>query len=402
MIKLLQILFFILCPVLLIHAQFEINGSLDLEVSKGGKDSRFVTNEIANDFQNPHLAISQFNLFVFSQINESFTFNGRIQFDNWGTGQMSYPRITLAMLTWEPEGSGVAVTLGRYISPFGLYPRRILAADNLFAQVPLAYGYFLNISDKRGYWPKAGDSGVYGSDDVGLTTIYFGGYNTGGLLSWIIIPDKMNIDIAVANAAVASQAPHTNLANIGGIARLGLQPVIFWQQGISFSYGTFMQKDGINSIYDGFEEFKQMAAGTDLVLAYSHFELSGEIIYSMWDVPMFAGGTFFEDAPRSLASFKLSNYSGYADFKIEPPFLTGLYVAVRYDILKFVESDDIKSLNSNNFNPWDNDITRYSAAVGYKFARSILLKIAYMNQKTENVTTDPEDYTIRSILTVSF
>ncbi|MEJ2545777.1 MAG: hypothetical protein P8Y99_17070, partial [Calditrichaceae bacterium] len=59
-------------------------------------------------------------------------------------------------------------------------------------------------------------------------------------------------------------------------------------------------------------------------------------------------------------------------------------------------------LNSNNFNPWDNDVTRYSVAVGYKFARSILLKIAYMDQKTENVVTDPEDYTIRSILTVSF
>jgi hypothetical protein len=385
-----------------LNAQIEFNGTLDLEAAMGGKDSQFITNEIANEFRNPHLAIHQFNLFAFAQVTDDFMVNTRIQFDTWGSGTLNPPKITLAVLTWEPAESSFSLSAGRYISPFGLYPRRILSADNLFTYAPLSYGYFINISDRRGFWPKAGNSGTYGPDDVGLTIVYFGGYNTGALFSWIIVPALLNIDIALTNAAIASQRDYTNQSNFGGIVRLGFQPVIYWQQGISVSHGSFMHKDGINSIYENLKDFSQSVIGTDLVLAHSYFELSGEVIYSMWQVPLFANADFSRQGSRTLKKYNLANYGAYMDFKIEPPFLTGAYIAVRYDILKFLDSDDLNDVNSKNHNPWDNDITRYSIAIGYKIARPVLLKIAYMDQKTKNVETDPEDQVIRAILTVSF
>ena len=389
-------------PLLLI-AQVEFNGTLDLEVSKGGKDSKFITNEIANDYQNPHLAINQLNLFAFAQVTDDFFVNVRLQWDTWGSGKLNRePRISLAVLSWEPEESSIGLSVGRFISPFGLYPRRILAADNLFTHAPLGYGYFINISDQRGFWPKVGDSGIYGPNDVGLTTVYFGGYSTGLMLNWIIVPQLFNIDMAITNAAIASQADYTNLANVGGIIRLGFQPLIYWQQGISLSYGSFMQRDGININYDDLEQYTQTVIATDIILAHSYFELSGEFIYSLWYVPMFIGTGFIEEEPRNLQNMNLENYSAYLDFKIEPPFLTGAYIAFRYDILRFQDSGDIADINSKNFNPWDNDVTRYSIAVGYKFARPVLLKLAYMDQKTENLDPDPEDYVYHAILTVSF
>ena len=113
-------------------------------------------------------------------------------------------------------------------------------------------------SETRGFWPKAGDSGIYLADDVGLTTVYFGGYNTGAMLSWILVPELLNLDLAVTNAAVSSQADHTNLFNGGGILHLGFQPVIYWQQGISASFGTFMQRADINSNHEGLEKFNQI------------------------------------------------------------------------------------------------------------------------------------------------
>ena len=388
---------------LLLLAQVEFNGTLDLEVSKGGKQSKFITNEIANDYQNPHLSISQLNLFAFAQVNDDFFVNVRLQWDTWGSGKLNRePRISLAVLSWEPEESSIGLSVGRFISPFGLYPRRILAADNLFAHAPLGYGYFINISDQRGFWPKVGDSGIYGPNDVGLTTVYFGGYSTGFMLNWIIVPQLFNIDVAVTNAAIASQADYTNLANMGGIIRLGFQPLIYWQQGLSLSYGSFMQRDGININYDDLEQYIQTVIATDIILAHSYFELSGEFIYSLWYVPMFIGTGFIEEEPRKLQNMNLENYSAYLDFKIEPPFLTGAYIAFRYDILRFQDSGDLKDINSKNFNPWDNDVTRFSIAVGYKFARPVLLKLAYMDQKTENLDPDPEDYVYRAILTVSF
>lgn len=383
------------------RAQIEFNGTLDLSVAKGGKDSKYITNEINNEYRNWHMAIYQFNLFAFAQVTDEFFVNARIQFDTWGTGKLNAPRITLAMIGWEPEDSGWSLGIGRFVSPFGLYPRRILAADNLFTQAPLGYGYFINMSDERGYWPKAGNSGIYGPNDVGLTTVYFGGYNTGFLASWVIIPELFNIDIALANAAITSQKDYTNLANMGGIVRLGFQPFIYWQQGISVSYGSFMQRAGVNTLYNDLEQYTQSVVATDFILAHSYFELSGEFIYSMWDVPMFTGTDFIKDDENQLKKFNLHNYSAYADLKYEPPFFTGYYIALRYDMLRFPDSKDIEDVNSKDFNPWDKDVTRYSIAMGYKFARQILLKVAYMTQTTKNIDPDPEDDTIIVILTVS-
>jgi hypothetical protein len=390
-------------PVLSI-AQVEFSGSLDLEVSKGGKDSQWIRNEIAYQYRDIHLAINQLNFFVSAQVSDAFFIDTRIQFDTWGTGKLNDPRVSLAVLSYEPEESSFSLSFGRYISPFGLFPQRILAADNSFNHWPLGYGYFVNISDVFGFWPGAGEGGVYGGEgDPGLTTIYFGGYNTGAMLNWVVVPEVFSIDLAIANAALASQRNYTNLQNIAGIVRLGFQPAIFWQQGISFSHGSFMQQqDTVYSYYDDFTEFTQTVIGTDLVIGYSYFELSGEIFYSMWSVPFFTGEDFVRDYYGKARAFSLANYAAYADLRYEPPFISGSYIAVRYDILRFVESDDLKSVNDWDYNPWDNDVTRYQIALGYKFAEPVLLKLTYMDQKTENVETDPEDYVYRAILTVSF
>lgn len=385
-----------------LSAQVEINGSLDFEVSYGGKHSSFVTNEIPNEFRRPHLSIAQANLFLFAPVSDAFSFNARLQMDTWGSGRLSNPKLTLAMLTWESPNSAWLISVGRFVRPFGLYPRRHLAADNLFTHAPLAYGYFVNVSDERGFWPLSGDTGIYLQDDVGQTTVYFGGYDTGILISWIIIPQRLNIDVAATNAALSSRADYTNLNNAGGIVRVGIQPVIFWQQGFSAAYGSFMQRTEENGRYANLERFRQLVFGADLILAYLYFELSGEFIYSRWRAPGFANDAFKEIASGDLGEFNLENYSAYADLKVEPPFLTGSYIAFRYDIIRFLEYDHPNTIATIGLNPWDNDVDRYSVAVGYKFARPVLLKICYSDQKLIGAADDPEDFSIRGILTVSF
>ncbi len=158
----------------------------------------------------------------------------------------------------------------------------------------------------------------------------------------------------------------------------------------------------MNTLYDDLENYTQSIVATDIILAHSYFELSGEFIYSLWDVPMFTGTDFIKNDNNQLKKFNLRNYSAYADFKYEPPFFTGFYIALRYDMLHFLDSKDIEDVNSKNFNPWDNDVTRHSVAMGYKFARPILFKVAYMTQTTKNLDPDPDDDTIIAILTVSF
>lgn len=386
------VLFMQVCP-----AQVEINGSADFEVSYGGKGSSFITNEIPAEYRHPHLGINQLNLFLYSQVNDNWFFNGRIQWDTWGSGKLNPARITLAALSWEPTDYPFSLTIGRFVSPFGLYPRRQLASENLFVNAPLIYDYFVNISDTHGYWP--GTSGIYGTDAAGLTTVYFGGYATGGMFNWIIAPELMDISVAVTNAAPASQENYTNLQNMAVIARLGFQPVIYWQQGISFSYGSFFKRAAVNNTLNNLEKYRQMLIGTDIILAYAYFELSGEAVYSMWKVPGYQGGFKFKDNGSDLLTFDLKNYSGYADLKYEPPFLTGSYVAVRLEKMIFDKYNVPGSLTWSN--TWDENIMRYSAAVGYKIVHNVLLKCAFSEQVYDNKDLKNDDYTFRGILTIT-
>ena len=57
-----------------LFAQMEWNGLVDFMISSGGPDSRFITNGIKNDYTDPHLSIKQFNLFLFSEIEEDFIY----------------------------------------------------------------------------------------------------------------------------------------------------------------------------------------------------------------------------------------------------------------------------------------------------------------------------------------
>jgi len=385
-----------------LHAQVELGGLIDFEVMSGGRDSRFHVNEIASDYRKPHVAISEFNFFLFSELNENFSFDARLKWDIWGTGKTGTLKIPLAMLSWEPENSRVSLSLGRFISPFGLYPRRQLSMDNLFAAAPLAYGYFINISDKRGFWPKAGNTGTYGSDDVGLTTVYYGGYSTGLLSGLTIIPDRLRLDIAVSNTAPASQEHYTNRMSGGVAARIGFQPFIFWQQGISAGFGRFIQKTDMNSLLGNREQYTQSLIGTDIILAYSYFELSGEAIYSYWKVPGFADGNIILNADSSATIFHLENYGAYAALKYEPSFLTGAYVAVGFDVLGFIKLKSTGYPASVAGKAWDDDVQRYSIAIGYKISREVNFKLAWMDQKTKNIKPDPQDYNIRGMVIVTF
>ncbi len=379
-----------------------MSGSVDFEVAAGGEDSRFVTNEINNEFRRPHLGLRELNLFLFSELGGDFFLNARFQWDIWGSGRLNPLRVTLAALSWEPEDLMLSLTLGRFVSPFGLYPRRQLSSESNFINAPLAYGYFINVSDTRGFWPAAGKAGQYGNDDVGLTMNYFGGYATGGLFNWVIIPEGMDLALAVSNAAPASQQDYTNLQNLSVTLRLGFQPVIFWQQGISVSHGSFMRRSAVNTNFDRLEQYRQTLLGTDFILAYAYFELSGEFLYALWDVPA-SDKNGFQIAPDgNLEKYSLSNWSAYVDARLEMPFLPGSYIAGRYERMVFNRYTPPAGSSLSGTNPWDESLIRYSLAAGYRLARPVLLKFAFSEQIFDDRILRRDDWTMRLLLNVSF
>jgi len=392
-------------------AQIELGGLVDFEVAKGGKDSAFDVNNLTNEYKEPHLAINQFNLFLYSQINANWYINTRLQFDTWGTGQLNSMRLSLAELNWEPEDSPFRISIGRFVNPFGLYPQRQLSVSNLFLNTPLAYGSGLNITSSHGYTfnydstYSTNQNYGYGYSSGRLSTISYAGYTTGIQFSWLLFPEVMNLDLVLSNAAPASQSHYTNLANWAGMARLSFQPAIYWQQGVSLSRGSFMESSEVNSDFSNLESFSQTLLGTDWILAYSLFELSGEFIYSMWKVPGFDTDGFVVDKWDNLKKFDLENYSYYFDLKYEPSFLSGSFLALRFEELKFVKYEEEQGYYSTtpgvSFN-WGSDVRRYSIAFGYKISTDVLFKIAYSDQEYSASGWSPEAYTLRAMLSAGF
>ena len=394
---LITILFLAMHPAL--SAQPQFSGTTDVGISSGGSNSSFIANGISNDFRNLHFSIPQVNLLMFAPINESFYVEARLQSDTWGSGRLGYPRFTLANLTWDNPDNNYSISAGRFISPIGIYSKRNLTIDRTFYDFPLIYSYFVNISDRRGHWPQAGVSGDdYYSGDTGLSTIYFGGYSTGILLNWLLMEDKLNLETAITSVAPASTENYTNLANAAILAHLTYTPNISWQLGLSVSHGSFMQSDEVNDIpriNNALEQYRQTLIGVDLKFGLGFWELTGEAMLAHWKVPYYNNLSGWEYNGTELVEYNLSNAGMNIDLKYEPPMIPGSYIAFRADKLLFLEE------NASSYGPsyrWDDDVTRLSAAFGYKLSRNVVFKIV----ASEQTPFDQSLYSFRTVISAFF
>jgi hypothetical protein len=299
------------------------------------------------------------------------------------------------------------LTLGRFITPFGLFPQRQLPMDNTFIQPPAAYAYFSNISNSLGFVPNltATSDYVRGSgSSAGIPTVYFCAYATGAMLSHDAIFDWLRADLAVSNVALGSTVNNTNLSNYNFIARLQVNPHPSVNIGLSGSHGSFFEEVPENSDFGDLRRFTQSIAGLDYTLAYAFFELSGEALYSSYRVPWWSPGQklFFTDADGQLKEYTLTKYDLYADLRLDMPFLPGSYLAARYEYTGYPEFSDDMRIGQSNAGIWDNSMNRYAVAIGYKFHRQVLWKLVYTDQTIKNFSPELEDYTLQSTLTIAF
>ncbi len=397
-----------------VHAQVDLGAGFDVEYRMGGTDSRFLLNEIPTEedvphsgSSSPHFALRQVNLFVFSGIGDDFFFEGRLQIDNIGEGGLNPPRVGLAYLGWDPRDQPFSVSAGRFVNPFGQYPKESLAFRNDFVAAPLLYGYGVNVTQGLGYWPgaRSATSGYDGWDQA-VSTLYRTGYVTGLQGSWTLVENTLVWDLAITNNTPASRVSITGSGNVAAITRLEYRPALFWTQGVSFSHGAFMDEHPDNAPLRGstaLNSFRQTLIGTDFQTGYSYFALSGEVAYTIWSVPgyrqdatpPYRDGAFVRDEQGNPARFRLTQWGGHVDAKVEPPFLSGSYLAVRGEHLYFPKRGH--PVTGATFK-WDSDVTRLSAVVGYKLHRRILAKVSF----TEQTPFDGSLYSLRFQVTSMF
>ena len=396
--KLFLVLFLFIAPQYG-FSQIQLNGSVDFEISAGGEDSRFITNQISSKYKQANLAVTQLNVFAFAPITDQLFFESRIQLDTWGNGDLNPPRISLASLIWDNPENDYVIRFGRFISPFGFYPKRQLSTDRVFVNHPLGYSYFTNISDIRGFWPQAGNNtnAEYQVGDVGLPSLYFAGYVTGIGTSWDLISNKVSLDVAITNGTPITIKDRASLSNLAVTSRLQYNQSIFWSQGVSASFGNFLQADAINETVrenNNFQKYTQLLLGTDTKIEFTYFQIIAEVIYSRWKTPAFIGNSFHVDQNK-LVEYDLSNFSGNIDFKYELPSLTGSFIALRAEHLLFLEADDPGTTNTLQ---WDQDVSRITGVFGYKLDRNILAKLSF----SEQGEFDGSEYALRFQISAFF
>ncbi len=370
--------------------QVEWSGLADAGFTMGGPDSKFTSNGIANRY--PNFSLMNLHLFFGGQISDDFSFSGKFLYSPAQYGFDSQPKIAFASVNYDPAGEAFGFSAGKVLSPFGLYPKRQHSTENISFLPPLIYGNFINISTFRGFWPKAGDLGSYGTDDVGLSTAFSGGYQMGlkGYYSWDEIID---LEIMLSNTPVSLGSEVKNNGTISGIGRIGFHPAMWATVGVSGSFGSFMEKTGENQVLGDVQKYKQTALGTDIVLAYGYFEFSGEYMHSNWTTPKFASGAFVKvPGTAEFASFDLTNQGFYADVKIDIPYLPGLFFAGRFDRVWFDPVDSAA---------WDLDRDRYTGSVGYTWQKGVLAKLTGFSQ-TNSGSLDLKEDGLALLISVSF
>lgn len=374
---------------------FKFNALLDTELSIAGKDSHYYYNEIHTDYTDTRFGISQLNAMGELKIKKQWSFNVRLLLERDLGQKLSKFSVPQLNLQWLSKKRNVGLTLGTFTNPFGYYNTKQLSTDRNFIGLPLAYAYYFNISDKIGFMEGMGDIDwvpINGEVQWGTTNLYYGGYSTGAMFSWNIKPSKISLKLALVSGASNLQKRFTDPLNFGVISRLKLQPAYFWEQGLSFSYGSFLQQAEVNDPLENLRAYNQTLIGTDFKLGSRLFEFSGEVIGAFYQVPQFYSENWtFDNNIR-----RLSNLSANLDIKYEPPCIQGSYIAYRIDYLGFSKLDIEQSPH------WDNNVVRHSVALGYAINKYLRARVMVSTQHVDNKPWDKTQRTFRMVLTAHY
>lgn len=399
---LLQLLFVLPFPAFS-QLQLAINANIDAEISKAGDLSHYYYNEIHNELSDWHFDLTQANLMGSLTFSEQFKLNARLLITRELGKDFGQTRLPQLNLQWFPKDKTYSLTLGRFINPYGSFNEKQLSIQRTFISVPLAYGYYHNISRQAGLLLARGQyykASLGGTTDWGSTTLYYGGYATGLQFSWWSdTPKQTTLKIAIINGASNIQQTFSSPFNLGLAGRLKIQPTYFWQQGFSLSFGSFMEQTNNNLALENLNQYYQLLLGTDYSLGTGFFSFSGELMAAFYRVPSYDPEEMRFLSDDSPVSQTLSNVSTYLDIKYEPPFLSGSFIAYRLDALIFGKMEE----GLYNEEKWDNNVLRHSLGIGYKAFPFMLIRGMISTQSTQSKPAwGTQQRTFRLMLTLHY
>ena len=260
----------------------------------------------------------------------------------------------------------VNLQVGKFATVIGGWIPRHLSWDNPFIIEPLPYNNVTTVSDQKIVPSPAAFLARKNLPDqktTWLPIVWGSDYGSGASIFGSI--DKWDYAAEVKNSSISSRSIAWDGRDIGWdhptvSSRIGYRPSVVWNLGTSFSYGTYLlpiARRGTNfPAGKGISDYNQITFVGDASYEWRHWQFWGEIFFSRFQVPNVG------DADTLAYYFETK-------YKITPK----LFAALRWNQQFFADIND----GAGGEVPWDRDIWRTDAVLGYRLTRHLQAKIQY-------------------------
>lgn len=377
----------------------QVGGLLDLELKKGGPDSSPVHNQTPDSTWS--IYAPNVRLFFTSSISERWMASASLQSDHLYTGtKLSQPFFSALNLNWLawPEHN-LNFTIGRFITPFGLYKDRLLSSANPFVHYPLTMSKYLSVDKRQGFFSGSGSySGALGMPIIWQRLYSQGLMMSGGSLS----DDGYQFDLAATLVSASSYTQYGEHARPSIIGSFSLNPVIWLELGGSFNYGPYFNPSypNRNISADKLQTYDQIAFSGRAEVSYHYFIFSGEYTWNRWEAPWISSGgeVHFGEVHANVHHYLL-------ELQYRLPSLVGFHTAFRFERLLdngasnegFILRDDSGDPIADHGVPskWMENITRTELVAGYDINRQMELKASYLLSRNSGDELKDNVFTIQ-------
>jgi len=342
----------------------DLSGLLDLEgffidqrppgLIFGGGDSFF----------NPRLS-----LFLDARAGKHFYSFVQARFDRGfhARAPEAHARFDEYLLRYTPfDDVRVNVQLGKFATVIGNWVPRHLSWDNPFINTPLPYENVMIVADQKIVASPAAFLARRNKPDQPtdwLTIIWGPDYTSGGSLFGSV--DKLDYAVEFKNASLSSRSTSWDANDVGWnnptvSGWVGYRPSVAWNLGASFSYGSYLQAGAeampAFPVGKNIGDFNQITIAEDISYEWHHLQFWGEMFLSRFEVP-------------NVGNADTLAYYLEAKYKVT----SQLFAALRWNQQFFAKIND----GAGGEAPWDRDVWRMDAAIGYRFSRHLQGKVQY-------------------------
>lgn len=269
---------------------------------------------------------------------------------------------------FDVPNEAVNFMIGKIPNPFGNFAKREFSDVNPLIGQPLMRQYRTAL-DWNNLWDNAEqitrknerkkhDGNIPISRfEAATPTVYDARWDFGvqmfGSIGWF------EYQVAVTEGSISNPEADLNKGK-QFVGRIGFNPVPGIRIGFSGAYNPYLAKADDQRLLEdgkGLGEYHQTAYGADWEFSYRYFMMTGEFVRSTWDA--------------TVIESELSNWSAYSDikYKLHPRW----YIAGRYDIMRFSKIKESKL--SSEKTPWDYNVQRYEAGIGFRVTTDVTLKL---------------------------